>query len=192
VYKLILLYRLFLGRQDIMPKAIASVLIAASLLGSPMAMAQSTYTSAYDTMTSGSTSNYNSPYIAKTPVNNGPDYSSSGSTSGSSTYSSGATGQVTQEKIVYRTAHKSPGAKILTGTVGGAAFGGATGALTGLTMRAISPNSIRMSKGTAAVRGLAWGSAFGAGLGFLAGAGSALFNREPAAISSSTTTSAYR
>lgn len=69
----------------------------------------------------------------------------------------------------------SPGQKIIAGTVGGAAFGGATGALIGV----ISPGvyTTRHHQGTATLRGLGWGAAVGAGLGLVTGTVLAIADR---------------
>lgn len=83
----------------------------------------------------------------------------------------------------------TPGGKIAAGTVGGALFGGATGALTGLVFPSVYENDVEFNEGTGAVRGLAWGAAFGAGLGLLSGLVAAAGDRDNVAV---TTTSMRR
>ena len=88
----------------------------------------------------------------------------------------------------------SPAGRILTGTVGGAAFGAATGPLIGITMLATDKNNLGISSGSAAARGVAWGAAYGAGFGLLGGLISAATADKPAAVSAVRTgpSTAYR
>jgi hypothetical protein len=134
--------------------------------------------SSYDSSTtSGSTS----PYFSSTPVRSTTSDSSSTSTYSSST--------PTEQTVTTRQRFNgmNPAAKIVVGTTGGAVLGGGVGALTGLTIKAVSPSSIGFSHGTSALRGLTWGAAYGACAGFLVGLGSAIFGRDPVAVSSTTT-----
>ncbi len=76
----------------------------------------------------------------------------------------------------------SPAGKIVAGTVGGALFGGATGALVGLVMPAVYRDSINFGEGTGAARGLAWGAAMGAGLGLASGLIAAAATRKKSCV----------
>jgi hypothetical protein len=86
----------------------------------------------------------------------------------------------------------TPGAKIVAGTLGGAAFGGATGALTGLVFPAVYGDDIHFNEGTGALRGLAWGSLFGGGLGLVSGLVAAAADRDDVSVTTVRSRTAVR